>query len=169
MLTIFLALGKPAARWKMYLLNYSMTAGEECDSGLGPANAGNVLIGDSQAALKAFERLLGKYAPEDAQDCGPAVVSRSHEQDSGMAAGSKTADIAEIQIQRDQESTFSDHLGPEVWILCTRDSLIVDSIDLITVLTEELSMALSQILIELDEDLAHLKGTNSSSRARIAA
>lgn len=86
-----------------------------------------------------------------------------------MSPWSKASDVAEVEIQSDQESAVSNHPTPEELVRGSREPLADDGVGVVAAPTQQFEVWVSEILVELDEKGVHRSGIRSSSLARSAA
>lgn len=113
--------------------------------------------------------MLGDDAPEDFEDGRAAFGASPDEQDARVRAGLEPANVAEPEIQGDEEAALGYDPLPHHRVAFSGEPLVVGAIGNVAAVAEEAGMNPAEVLVQLDEELAHRRGTSSSSRARTAA
>lgn len=126
-------------------------------------------VGDHEATCQGIQGLFLHHAAENIQDRIAAAVPRTQQKDARMTAGGKSADIGKIQVEREEEPAFRNRPLPNRGIVRSVEPFIRHTLGGIARSIQEVNMRLREVLIQLEQECTHRKGTNSSSLARTAA
>ena len=85
-----------------------------------------------------------------------------------MRTWTVSANVAEIEVECDQEPAFCADPCPNSLVIGSGEPLIVNPVGFVPQLTQEPYMGLPKVLVKFDEE-GHRRGTSSSSLARVAA
>lgn len=79
------------------------------------------------------------------------------------------ANVREVQIERDEEAAFARHSLPDGRVGGAAQALVRDAVRRIARLSDQFSVSLAEVFVQLDQNGTHRSGTNSSSRTKVAA
>lgn len=115
-------------------------------------NASENLIGDRQTPPEVLEPLFSHDTPQNCQDRPSALVSRTDQQDARMRSGLESPDIAEVEIERNQESPLGNDFLPYGFIGSSRETFVVNAVGLVSKLLKESHVSPAKVLIQLDSE-----------------
>jgi hypothetical protein len=109
-----------------------------------------MFIDDPQAAGNRFLVQVSDHVPEHAFDCSTALGSQAQHDQSGVVFWRERLDVGEIEIQRDQDSSFSATGLGDLVVISATETLIIDGRYIVTHVPERLADVRPQVLIELE-------------------
>src|ERR1700724_750051 len=78
-----------------------------------PPDPGTSFVGHRETAAEILERSLGEDATQDSQHCGAAGAAGANQENSRVRSRPKSPHVAEVEVQRDQESAVSNNPAPQ--------------------------------------------------------